>query len=137
MNTQAMKMTDWYVYTVPLTSIAAAANATASLNIRAHADFIIHKLTMFADVAGAVETDSSRVLPLVTLQITDTGAGKNFFSDVTPIPSLFGSGSLPFILPGPRRVAANSTLQFAYNNISAATTYRIYLSLIGVEVYLK
>lgn len=129
--------TDFYVYQVNLTSIAGAANATSSLNIRAHADFVIHKMTMFADIAAAVQTDSGRVLPSVTLQITDTGAGRQFFSDVVPLPALFGSGTLPFILPGPRRVAANSTLLFTWNNISAATTYRIYLSLIGVEVYVK
>ena len=129
-------LTDFYGYQVNVTSIAAAANATVNINIRAHADFIIHKLAMFCDIAGAVQTDSTRVLPLVTLQLTDTGAGKQFFSDVVPLPILFGAGGGPFILPGPRRIAANSTLQFAFNNYSAATTYRLYLTLLGVEVSL-
>lgn len=131
------KMTDLYVYQTSVASIAASANATTTINIRAHADFVIHKLTMFSDVAGAAQSDSTRVLPLVTVQITDTGAGKQFFSDVVPIAALFGDGGLPFILPGPRRVAANATLSFAFNNFSIATTYRLYLLLIGVEHYLQ
>ena len=128
---------DVFVYQVNLASIAGAANATSTLNIRADADFIIHKFAMYADIAAAIQTDSTRVIPAVTLQITDTGPGRQLFSDVTPLGALFGAGGLPFILPGPRRVAAHSTLSFAWNNISAATTYRIYLSLIGIQIYVR
>ena len=128
---------DFFVYQVNLASIAGAANASSTVNIRADADFIIHKFTLYADIAAAVQTESTRVLPAVTLQITDTGPGRQFFSDVVPLAALFGSGELPFILPGPRRVAANSTLLFTWANISAATTYRIYLSLIGQQIYIK
>jgi hypothetical protein len=129
------RKTDFYAYQTFSDGLAATLSETTNITIRAHADFVIHKLTMFADLAGAVQTDSSRVLPLITLQITDTGSGKQFFSDDIPIPALFGSGTLPFILPGPRIVAANSTLQFTFTNYSSATTYNTYLALIGVEVY--
>lgn len=125
---------DWYVYQVPVASIAPGASAIVNISIRAYADFVIHKLSYFADIAGAAQTDSSRVLPLVNLQITDTGSGRQFFSDVVPIPALFGYGGLPYILPGPRVVDASSTLSFAFTNYDAAATYRIYLALTGVEV---
>jgi hypothetical protein len=136
-NNNRTPNTDWYVYRAFVDSIAAAGSATSSINIRAHADFVLHKISFFADIAGAVQTDSSRVLPLVTLQLTDTGSGKQFFSDTIPVPALMGSGQLPHILPGPRRIAANSTIQFNWYNYSAATTYDIYAVLEGVEVYLK
>lgn len=128
---------DCYVYQVNVASLAGGANTTSTINIRADANFVLHKLAMYADIAAAVQTDSSRVLPAVTLQITDTGPGRQLFSDVVPLPSIFGAGGLPFILPGPRLFAANSTISFAFTNISAATTYRIYLSLIGVQIYIR
>jgi hypothetical protein len=129
---------DWYIYRGYVASIAASANATNTINIRAHSDFIVHKLAQFTDIAGAVQTDSSRVLPLVTVQILDTTAGKNFFNEPIPIPAVFGSGTLPFIMPGPRRVAANAVLQFSFTNYSAATTYgNLTILLIGIEEYLK
>ena len=129
--------TDWRVYHALVSSIASGASASTSFNIRAHADFEIHKISYMTDIAGAVQTESSRVLPLVTVQITDTGAGKEFFDDPVPIPAICGTGPWPHYLPGPRRVAAKSTLQFTFYNYSAATTYaNLYLLLDGVEVYL-
>lgn len=127
---------DFFVYVSTVASLAAAASDSDTVNIEASSDFILRKMTMFADIAGAVQTDSSRVLPLISVQITDTGAGKQLFTDAIPIPSLFGSGTIPFILPSPRIFARNSTISVAYENYSAATTYaNIYLNFIGEKVY--
>jgi hypothetical protein len=126
---------DFYVYQSSVASIAAAANASDQINIQADSYFILQKLTFFADIAGAAQTDSSRVLPLVSMQITDTGSGRQVFGGEVPIPSIFGSGSLPFILPNPRKFAANSTIALTFTNFSAATTYRLFVQFIGTKVY--
>lgn len=126
---------DFYVYTSNVASIAPGANAEDSINIQADSNFLLQKITYFADIAGAAQTDSSRVVPLVTVQITDTGSGRQMFSDQIPIPAIFGTGKLPFILPNPRLFAANSNIAVSYTNIDAAVTYRIYLQFAGIKTY--
>jgi hypothetical protein len=123
---------DFFVYQ---SSIASGANASDSINIQADSDFILQKLTFFADIAGAAQTSATQVLPLITMQITDTGSGRQVFSDNIPIPAIFGTGSLPFILPNPRRFASNSTIALSYTNIDAASTYRLFVQLIGTKIY--
>ncbi len=127
---------DFYIYESTVASLANGANDTNNVNIEADSDFILQKLVMFADIAGAVQTDSSRVLPLIKIQITDTGSGRQLFSDDIPMAMILGSGSLPFILPNPRRFASNSVISIAYNNYSAATTYvNIYIGFVGLKDY--
>lgn len=126
---------DFYVYSVSFSSLAAAGTDLQSVNIEADSNFQCVKLAYFADIAAAAQTYSSRVVPLVTLQITDTGSGRNLFNEATPIPNLFGSGEIPFILPIAREFKANSTVNFSVTNYDAASTYNLYLSLIGVKVF--
>ena len=126
---------DFYVYSANVASIASGANATSNINIEADSDFELQKLTVFADIAAAAQTASTRVLPLVTLQITDTGSGRQLFSDSIPIPLIFGDGNLPFILPNPRRFASNSVIQLSFTNYDAASTYQLYLGFVGVKTY--
>ncbi len=126
---------DFYVYQSSVLAIAPGANATDTINIQADSDFILQKLTFFADIAAAAQTESSRVLPLITMQLTDTGSGRQVFSDALPIPSIFGAGELPFILPNPRRFRANTTMALSYTNYDAAATYNIYLQFIGLKEY--
>lgn len=122
---------DWYVYESNSLALAGAASSTDQVNIEADADFYLIKLGFFADIALAVQTDSSRVLPLVTVQLTDTGSGRQLFNDDMPIPVVFGWGELPYILPIPRLFKANSLLRIDYTNLTAATTYNIRLAFSG------
>ncbi|MDH5654203.1 MAG: hypothetical protein OEZ39_20290 [Gammaproteobacteria bacterium] len=126
---------DFYTYRSTALALAFGGNATDNINIEASSDFLVQKLTYQVDIAAAAFTDSTRPIPNVTLQITDTGSGQQFFSDALPIPMIFGTGQVPFILPIPRLVMANSALQLAYTNYDAAVTYNIYLGFIGMKIY--
>lgn len=126
----------FYTYTVTSLALAAAGIANPSLQIEANSDFWLHKMTYFADIAAAAQTQSTQVIPLVTILINDTGTGENLMNAAVPINSIMGmGGSLPFILPYPRKIAANSTLQITLTNFSAATTYNLRLAFIGVKDY--
>lgn len=127
--------TDFFVYQFPLITVAPAAQGTANLNIQADSNFSLQKLTYFADIAAAAQTDSSRVVPLITLQLTDTGSGRNLFSTEVPVPSIFGEGNLPFILTRPKEFSANSTITVTVTNFDAAVTYNLRLSLIGQKLF--
>lgn len=127
----------FYIYQTPnIASIAAAASTTNTIQFDIDSVFCWMRTNVFVDIAGAVQTPSSLVVPLVTLQVTDTGSGTNFFNNPIPIGSIAGSGQLPFVLTTPQFVQPAASLQFAYANFSAATTYaNLRLQLIGFKVY--
>lgn len=132
---EAQTIEDFFGYTSTISSIAAAAVANDVIEIEANSYFKLTKLCCFADIAAAVQTDSSRVIPLVTLQITDTGAGRRLFDAAVPIPNLMGYGALPFILPVPRIFKPRASILLEYTNFSAATTYALRVSLFGSKLY--
>lgn len=127
---------DYFVYTVNTGSLVAAAIANVNAAISADSDFWLTGLTYFSDLAGAVQTDSSRVIPLLTLQITDTGSGRQLFSLATPIGAIAGDGTRPYRLIHPRFFARSTTIQLTATNYSAATTYtNTFIALIGFKIF--
>lgn len=130
---------DFYVYgsRAGTTAIPLAAGGSANdiINIEADSDFILQKLTYEADIAGAAFTANTRPIPNVNVQLIDSGSGRQLMQNPLPIPSIFGTGELPFILSNPRFFAKNSTIQVAYTNFDALIGYSIRLSFIGYKIY--
>lgn len=121
--------------TAAMAAIAPGATGTVNINIQADADFRILAASYSADLAGVAQVDGTRVIPLVTVLLTDTGSGRNFMDRPVPIPEVFGTGELPFPWPMPKIMRARSTLQVQAANYSAATTYSFSLAFIGVKLY--
>lgn len=126
---------DFFIYTVAALALAPAATATGNIIIQADSDFVLQKIGYTADVAGAAQTDSSRIIPLVTVTITDSGSGRQIMDNAVPIPSFFGDGRLPFILPQAKVFVARTNIAFSFSNFSAATTYNVRLALIGMKLF--
>lgn len=127
---------DYFIYNADIASLAAGASQSFNINIEADSSFILDKMAFSADIAGAAQTDSSRVIPLVTVQIRDSGSGRLLQSTPVNIASLAGNGELPFVLSQPRVFSASATISITFTNQSAATTYtNLQLSLIGRKVF--
>lgn len=126
---------DFFVYELDFAALAPAGSATGNFTIQQEADFLLTKITMFADIAAAGETAASRVIPLATIMINDTGSGRNLMSSTVPIPNIFGEGGLPFILPRQRLFVASSVVNVTLTNFDAANTYNIRLSFIGEKAF--
>ncbi len=126
----------FFTYTLSLTSIIAGATGTDTVNIENDSQFVWTKTTYFVDEAGADQTDSSRVIPLINVQITDSGSARQFFNTPQPISSIAGQGNIPFILPAPFIFRNNSNINATFTNYNAVTTYdNVFLSLHGFRVY--
>lgn len=132
-NIQGTK--DFFAYSFTSGALASSASASSTVNIEADSNFILQKLTVFATISNAAVTESTEVLPLVRLQITDNGSGRNLFNQPIAIPTLFGSGQRPFILPIPRLFRSNSSINFTYSNYSAGTSYVLDFTLSGVKIW--
>lgn len=133
--TDAQIKKDFYIYEEDFSSVAAGATATGNINIQADSDFVLQKLTFFADIAAAAQTLSGIVIPLMTVQIKDTGSGRDLIESAAPVTNLFGRGELPFILPTPKLFLARSTIAITVTNFDAASTYNLRLSFIGYKVF--
>lgn len=133
---QGKAFLDFFVYLAETGTLAAAARSTDTVQIEADSMFILDKISVFADVAGGAQTESSRIVPLVTMAIKDTGSGRDLQQEPIPLPSIAGNGELPFVLPQPRVFQPNSSVSFSFENFSAGTTYEnVYISLIGRKLF--
>lgn len=126
---------DYFIYEVDFSALANGSSETQTFTIQADADFLWSKATYFADIAAAIQTDSSRVIPLCTVLIQDTGSGRNLMASATPVSNVFGTGELPLILPRQRLFVARSQVSVTLTNFSAATTYNVRLSFIGEKAF--
>jgi len=128
---------DFYVYESQALALAPAGNANDEINIEADSDFIMQKLAWQADIAGAAYTDSTRPWPNISVQLIDSGSGRQLMQNPIPVTSFMGTGELPFILPNPRLFLRNSTIQVAYTSFEAGggVTYNIRLAFIGYKIY--
>lgn len=128
---------DYYTYAIEIPTLTvAAAVATGQISIDADSDFVWEKSSYFADVAGAAQTDANKVVPLVSVAITDSGSGRNLQNIPVPIDTIAGRAGLPFLVPSPRVFAANSNITLVFTNYSAATDYaNLYYVFIGYKKF--
>lgn len=126
---------DFYVYEAEALAILPAGSANDIINIEADSDFILQKFAFQADIAAAAYTDATRPWPNISVQLIDSGSGRQLMQNPIPVTSFMGTGELPFILPNPRKFLRNSTIQVAFTNFDAAVTYNIRLAFIGYKIY--
>lgn len=129
--------TSFYVHRAKFDELAPEATQTTEIKIEADSDFFVYKLAYFADIAAAGQTDSSRVVPLVNVLITDGGSDRQLMRSPVPVPTIFGTGEIPFILPAPHRFRASSTISVAVTNFDEADTYNLTLALIGFKKFVR
>jgi hypothetical protein len=126
---------DFYSYTQRAV-LAGAVAATTSLVYQIEADsyFYLNAISYQADTALANVTDSTNVVPLVTIVIFDSGSGRQLMANPVPLNCIAGYNGSPFRLPKPRRFASTAQITVTLVNYSAIA-YNISLCLSGFKVY--
>lgn len=120
-----------------VTGLASTApNGSSSIQIDNGYDFYWYAMTHQADLAGAVQTESTRVIPLVTVLINDSSASRNLANNPTPLETLSGTGQRPYRLIRPRLFPANTVISFTWvSYVASGTTYsNIYHLLHGYRI---
>ncbi len=125
----------YYSYSLTFAGVVAGASATQSFNVEANSDFIWTKATFFADIAAGIQTNATRVVPLMTIELIDTGSAYQLFSEPQPIANVFGTGRVPFLINPAYKFSKNATLRGVVVNFDAAATYNLRLSFIGYRNY--
>lgn len=133
--TELFGVRDFFIYELDFGEITAGNSGQASFNVQADSNFLWQEGAQFTDVSAAAQEEATRVLPLATCVIQDQSSGRQLSSNPVPIPSQFGSGERPFILPSPRFFRANTQVVVSVTNYSADQDYTIKLQFIGTKFF--
>ena len=127
----------WYTHPAINTLSSVAVTAVGLINLDADSDFYCVALSYQVSIADAALTESTNVLPLVRVLITDTGSGKALMNTPIALTALAGDGKRPYRLVRPRVFLSNATIQIGYTSyVAAGTTYSdLQLVLHGYKVY--
>lgn len=129
---------DFFTYEVDFSAVnytGSSQTVQGSFTVQADSNFLWQYGCHMSDLAQAAETASGLVIPLVTATITDSSSGRQLMSAGVPVGSIFGNGTLPFLLPTPRFFRAQTTVTVSLTNYSAANNYQIKLQFIGTKFF--
>lgn len=105
------------------TSVAIPANSSGSVSIviDSDADFEAHALTYFSYITAdpSAQTDANRYIPIVSINIQDTGTSEFIFSQQVPINTVAGTGEQPAFLRKPRVFSSRSNVTLFYTNVQS------------------
>ena len=130
---------EFFAYT-PNPVVAEISDATPSVQltipIQTDSDFELFEIMQATDIAGAVQTESTRVIPLVTMTISQSGSGIDIFPNPVPLGSIAGTGGLPFILPESKIWPANASMLITLQRYAVSgTSYNIRLTFAGRKLF--
>ena len=123
-------------YSLGPIDIAAAGTETPTVEFDQNSYFVWLRSTTSADLAGAAQTESSRVIPLVDVQLQDGGSDRDIFKTALRADDVAGIGQIPFVLPTPYLFVPNSTLNAELNNFSVVNYANFRFNLIGYRVFI-
>lgn len=106
-----------------------------NVNIEADSSFIWERATYSADAGAlaATQTDSSRVIPAIDIQILDTGSGRNLQQSPIRINQWAGTAELPFVLSVERVFRPTSTIQMTFFQRQAVDIYEVQFVMHGYK----
>ena len=111
---------DYFVYTARVGTdavpIPVLGTGRANVQMQADSDFV---MTYISSAASGVGTGTINTTAAATVQLTDTGSGKTYFSAPTVLQAIGGYGGFPFLLSSPRVLNPNTILQIDIANLSS------------------
>lgn len=116
-------------------SLAAGAQGVVNVQIDAGAPFLIVSQSYYANTANAAVTVTTMPAPNIIVLLTDTGSNRTLMDTAVPVPTIFGTGQFPYVLPEPKLMQANSQLQVQATNRDAAVGFNLYLCFNGFKLY--
>lgn len=130
---------DWYTYLASFPEIDTLTNATVNVPIEADSNFWLTSIQYFTAItslaAPGAETESSFVLPFLSILITDSGSGRNLMSAPIPLPALLGDGKRPHRLIHPRLFKRTTNITVALTNYGSVNYFYTNIVLEGFKVY--
>lgn len=124
---------DYFCYAVDFLPLAATTQATQTVQIQADSDFLLMAVAATARDPAAPATVVDP--PPVTVELRTSGSGRFLQNRAMDWDNVFGSADLPFLLPFPKYLDANSTFDTILANLDAADDFDIRVSYHGFKVF--
>lgn len=124
---------DYFVYSTTVEPLAAGQAVTNQIQIQADSHFMIIQINR--DVRGANE-DTIVANPAFTIQLFDSGSGRNLFDQAQHVENVVGTGQLPGYSSFPKILKASSTLSVLFTSLSA-NNQTVRLSFVGFKIFLN
>lgn len=116
-------------------TLAPNQSAIAQVNIQQDSAFQVEQFSVNAS-NNANDTSFGPSANL-SIQITDTAAGRNLFNEAIPVGLIAGDGAFPYILPVPRRFMPRGSIIITMTNYDTAITYKnIQFVMHGRKIFL-
>ena len=108
-------------YAFSSVAIPANSSGSSSIVIDSDADFEMDSLVYFAFPTAdpQSQTVAGRYIPLVTINIQDTGTSEFIFSQQIPIDTVAGTAGFPGRLRKPRVFSSRSNVTIYYTNVQS------------------
>jgi hypothetical protein len=123
---------DFFGYELDFLGLAGTTAQTVSVGIQADSDFLLQQIVATGTTTAAPQTGLT-FLPF-TIQMQDSGSGRQLLSGATHLENLRGTGQQPGILPWPKLLRAASAIAVTLTNLSA-TQSDVRLCLVGFKVF--
>lgn len=130
---------DWFGYVFPTFSdIAVGATQQQQIIIQADSDFELRRICYHYTRVDAAFTQSTRPIPNISIQIQDSGSGRNLFNAAVPLTSIAnGPDQQQRDMTWPKIFARNSTIVVQLTNFDAAVADGdTRLSFFGRKIYI-
>src|SRR5450756_392695 len=134
-----MRQDEFFTYSGSFLNMAPAAVVPWVLQFDASSDFIWYyaAYTAYNHAANTGWTNSNFLVPAITILMTPSDTSSQLMNQALPLTHLFGQQGTPFVLPVPRKFHARSVVTCSLVNLDSATTYDLYISLIGRKSFLQ
>ena len=119
---------DDYSYSTIPTLIPLGQSVSLSIQIEADSDFEILKRMCY--VGNVLNTTA-----LLTVQMTDTGSGRNLFNTPVIISNAFGTAQFPFIMQQTKIFSARSVIALTVANLGDADVPNCQLTFSGRKIF--
>lgn len=119
--------------TAPILNIAASGQGTDDIAIQSDSDFLAFDLEVTVTTNAAPQTVIE--FPSVTLQVFDTGSGRNFFNTPTHVNNVGGNAQRPGSLFPYRHCRGGGSLQVTVTNLNAGAAIDAYVTVRGIKVF--
>lgn len=128
------RVSDYYAHIIELLPLVAnAAGQSGSVTISDDGDFIITEISAVVTAADNVTFLPDGQWPF-TVQLTDTGAGRQLTDKAVHFGNIAGTARQPFKLPRPKFLERATTVAGVFANLSG-TAYNVRLTLHGVKLF--
>lgn len=114
-----------FIYATPQIALLAAIGSVglANINISSDADFQVNYVTIDVQQAAVVVPNWGG-----TILITSSDSNKAWMNIAIPVDSIRGTGQMPYVMPIPKLIKANTTITCtATNNVATATNVALVL----------